>query len=103
MLLIRNLNALDFQRPASPGAIDLRGVYWTIFASMALYAALARPDPSTEPARRTPYARWVLGTIVALMLMIGLAGLVNGARTMASANTRWPAWAWTQGPFPGRR
>jgi hypothetical protein len=35
-----------------------------------------------------------------LGLAIFAAGFVNGDKTMQSANTRWPRWVWTEGPFP---
>jgi hypothetical protein len=45
---------------------------------------------------------WVAGTVAALALVVFLAGYVNNDKTMATANTRWPVWAWRDGPFPGR-
>ena len=47
-------------------------------------------------------ALWLASTAGILTVVILLAGFVNGPATMKSANTRWPKWAWTEGPFPGR-
>ena len=88
----------------------MHNVFWVMFGLMALYAAVARPRPvdraggdgHAEQARRFPWAGWIAGTIAALALVILLAGFINGPKTMASANTRWPVWQWRDGPFPGR-
>jgi hypothetical protein len=104
MLLFQNLNALYFFYPPKPNAINMHNVFWVMFGLMALYAAAIRPRPATTPDTeaepRSPWAAWIAGTVVALGLVIALAGLVNGEKTMASANTRWPVWAWRDGPFP---
>ena len=42
------------------------------------------------------------GAAASLALVILLAGFVNNQKTMATANTRWPRWSWSDGPFPGR-
>ena len=42
------------------------------------------------------------GAAAAMVLVILLAGYVNNDKTMKTANTRWPEWSWSQGPFPGR-
>ena len=111
MLLFQNVNALYFYDPRVPDRINMHNVFWVLFGLMALYAAVARPRPATVPSgagmdaegeRRFPWAGWVAGTIVALAMIVFLAGYVNGERTMASANTRWPLWQWRDGPFPGR-
>ena len=49
-----------------------------------------------------PWVKWAAGAIAALAIVVFLTGYVNNDQTMASANTRWPIWVWTQGPFPGR-
>lgn len=109
MLLFQNLNALYFFHPRVPRQISMHNVFWVMFGLMALYAAFARPRPVAEPAgtgveqaRRFPWMGWIAGTIAVLALVILLAGSINGAKTMATANTRWPVWQWRDGPFPGR-
>ncbi|WZO98309.1 hypothetical protein EP7_005369 [Isosphaeraceae bacterium EP7] len=111
MLLFQNINALYFFYPIRPNLINMHSVFWVLFALMALYAAFARPSESAvaapevdglEPEAPFAWAAWLGGSLVALTLIILLAGLVNGPTTMATANTRWPVWSWSQGPFPGR-
>jgi hypothetical protein len=109
MLLVQNLNALYFFYPARPGYLNMHNVFWALFGLMVLYVAVARPVPAgpdgtidEKPATRFPWAACVVGTLVALVVVIVLAGLVNGQKTMATANTRWPVWSWKDGPFPGR-
>ena len=107
MLLFQNLNALYFWYPAREKQVNMHLVFWVLFGLMVLYAAIARPRAVPEPAGPTaetePRFRavgWLAGSVVALALLIVAAGFVNGEKTMQSANTRWPRWAWTEGPFP---
>jgi hypothetical protein len=112
MLLLQNLNALYFFYPIRPKLFNMHSVFWAMLGLMVLYAAIARPKSIAEPARRdaepeqtdaVPRFHWVgllAGAVAAVGLLIFAAGYVNGARTMTSANTRWPIWTWTQGPFP---
>jgi len=108
MLLFQNLTAHFFFYPARPRYINMHHAFWALFVLMVLYAVIARPRPvepagavpETEP--RFPWARCVAGTVAALAIVVFLTGYINNDKTMASANTRWPTWVWTQGPFPGR-
>lgn len=110
MVLFQNLNALYFFTPARPRLLNMHSVFWVLLGLMALYAALVRPRPAVEPAEtegecpRLPisYALGAVGGVLALGLVILAAGAVNGEETMKSANTRWPAWTWKDGPFPPR-
>src|SRR4029079_11932520 len=52
--------------------------------------------------RHTRWGRLAVGTLATLAAIVPLAGVTNGDRTMRAANTRWPVWTWTDGPFPGR-
>jgi hypothetical protein len=107
MLLYQNLNALYFFYPSRPKLVNMHNVFWVLFGLMALYALIARPRPAAEPSDAEPeppfpWGRWVLGSAAAFALVVVLAGRVNGEKTMATANTRWPVWSWSDGPFPGR-
>lgn len=116
MILYQNLNALYFfyhskaKYNASPTNtyLNMHSVFWIIFALMVAYAAIARPRPAEAPktaeagAARPPWILWLVGTAAAFGLIVLLAGYTNGERSMKAANTRWPIWTWSQGPFPGR-
>jgi hypothetical protein len=107
MLLFQNLNALYFFYPHRDNYINMHNVFWSIFVLMMLYAGLARPGPvaDSEDADTRRKAGWFsLASLVAaaavLAGIIWAAGYVNGEKTMATANTRWPVWSWQQGAFP---
>jgi hypothetical protein len=109
MLLYQNINALYLLYPARPKYINMHHVFWVLFAFMALYALVARPQPVKKPSDdvdrgepRFRWERWMAGAAAGLVLVIYLAGYVNNDTTMATANTRWPIWSWSDGPFPGR-
>jgi hypothetical protein len=109
MLLFQNLNALYFFYPRRENYINMHNVFWLMFVLMMLYAGLALPHPVAESEDEdTPRkARlFSIGSLVtgaaALAGIIWLAGFVNGEKTMATANTRWPVWSWSDGHFPGR-
>jgi hypothetical protein len=109
MVLYQNLNAFYFFYPARARYINMHHVFWIMFGLMVLYALLARPRPvkaaeadllDDEP--RFAWEWWAAGAIVAMALIVFAAGYVNNDKTMKTANTRWPQWSWSQGPFPGR-
>jgi hypothetical protein len=111
MMLYFDLNALYLFYPARPKYINMHHVFWAMFALMAIYALFARPGPAKLDAGdldlelgepRFPWARWLAGAAAGLAIVILLAGYVNNEKTMGTANTRWPVWSWSQGPFPGR-
>jgi hypothetical protein len=84
-------------------------VFWVIFGLMLLYAFFARPLPvemaegsGAESEPRFAVLGWLAAIIASLGIVVFLAGHVNNEKTMATANTRWPMWAWPDGPFPGR-
>ena len=84
-------------------------VFWVVFLLMLVYAVFAQPRPVTvdegseyDQGPRYLWVAWIAGAVAVLGGVIFLAGHVNNEKTMATANTRWPVWAWTQGPFPGR-
>ena len=107
MLLFQNINALYGLYPAPDKVINMHTVFWVMFGLIVLYAVVIRPrptgvptpgDPSAEP--RFHWLGWMAGGVVALALIVFAAGYVNNETTMQSANTRWPAWSWRDGPFP---
>lgn len=110
MVLFQNLNALYFFYPARERTINMHSVFWVLLALMVAYVAIARPraaDPNSADAEapmRVPASTWIKMAygLAALGGIILAASWVNGEQTMKSANTRWPIWTWTQGPFPGR-
>ena len=110
MLLFQNLTALYFFYPHRDKYINMHNVFWALFVFMAAYVAFARPKPvaessgaETQSERGPNPVAWLMAAAGVLALTIFVAGFVNGERTMQSANTRWPIWAWTQGPFPGNQ
>jgi hypothetical protein len=109
MLLFQNLTALYYFYPARPHYMNMHHVFWLMMSLMIAYVALVRPRPVivAEPGgdmveRGFPWAAWLAGAIAALAIVVFLAGHVNNEKTMATANTRWPVWSWSDGPFPGR-
>ena len=109
MLLFQNITARFLLYPARPGYINMHYVFWILLILMIAYVAVARPkpvddfEPMTEE-RKSPIRPlgWLAAAIAGLGIVIYLAGHVNNDKTMATANTRWPIWAWPNGPFPGR-
>jgi hypothetical protein len=109
MLLFQNVTAHFLLYPPRPKYINMHHIFWVMFILMALYAAFARPQPVTVPEGTLPdpgprflWLAWLAGGCAVLGIVILLAGRVNNEKTMATANTRWPVWTWSQGPFPGR-
>jgi hypothetical protein len=110
MLLFQNLSALYFFYPRVDKQVNMHNVFWVLFAGMVVYVAATSfirpkpiidlPPPADEPP--VPWLRWIATSSIAFAAIVFLAGFVNGEATMRSANTRWPIWAWTQGPFPGK-
>jgi len=104
MLLFQNLNALYFFYPRQAGTINMHFVFWVLYGSMVLIALLWRFRDLTEPeeaSEKVRWGRWALGGICVYLLIIVLAGFINGEETMKSANTRFPLWSWRDGPIPG--
>ena len=108
MLLFQNLNALYFYYPHRDKQFNMHNVFWVLLGLMALYVIGSsflrlRPAAATEASEAeppVPWLRWLASTAVALAAIIVVAGFVNGEHTMKSANTRWPLWSWSDGPFP---
>ncbi len=108
MLLFQNLNALYFYYPHRDKQFNMHNVFWVLLGLMALYVIGSsflqlRPTAATEASEAeppVPWLRWLASTAVALAAIIVVAGFVNGEHTMKSANTRWPLWSWSDGPFP---
>jgi hypothetical protein len=109
MLLFQNLTAHFLIYPSRPHYINMHYVFWILFVLMLIYVAIARPEPAAarEPSEAREGSRLfaaasLAAAVAVLGLVVWLSGYVNNEKTMATANTRWPIWAWPQGPFPGR-
>ena len=106
MVLFQNLTALYFYYPHREKYVNMHNVFWILLGLMLLYAILVRPSAKVErqtlaePEPRFHWLGWMAGSAMVLALIVFAAGYVNGPKTMTSANTRWPIWAWNQGQFP---
>lgn len=108
LLLFQNLAALYFFYPRVAGQINMHNVFWVLFALMGVYILVrelrgGHPDAADpdETADAVNWRAWAAGGVGAYLLIVFAAHFVNGPITMRSANTRWPLWTWSQGPFPG--
>lgn len=109
MLLFQNLHALYFFYPRVENQVNMHNVFWGMLALMGLYVAITEwrspgaEVPSLEQSieQPVPWKTWIAAGFTSLAVIIFLAGFVNGEATMRSANTRWPQWSWSEGPFPG--
>lgn len=104
MLLIQNLGALYFFYPRQEGSINMHFVFWVLLSGMAAYAVLFRPSNDMDPEekwQKVPWLRWLATGLAVYVFILVAAFFVNGEKTMASANTRFPLWSWRDGPFPG--
>ena len=109
MMLFFNINALSLFYPTRSRYLNMHHVFWVMLGMMMVYALVARPrgaqmavDEFSREEPRFPWERWIGGAMVMLGAVIFLAGFVNNDQTMKTANTRWPVWSWSQGPFPER-
>ncbi len=108
MLLFQNFNALYFYYPRQPRQFNMHTLFWVFFGLMMLYVIVTaflrlRPTEQAAPEEAeppVPVLKWVAGAIAGLALVIFAAGFINNDQTMKSANTRWPRWTWSEGPFP---
>jgi len=109
MLLFQNVNALYFWYPHREKQLNMHSVFWVLIGLMATYvivSPLFRPKPSADDSQTAdvpvPWPRWVAIAAACLVGIVLAASFVNGEETMGSANTRWPVWSWSEGPFPGK-
>ena len=103
MLLFQNFRALYFFAPAKAGYVNMHGVFWLLFITMAIYVGVreymgGHTDECDDDAvtDKTPWLPWSGVAISGLALIIFFAGFVNGPVTMKNACTRWPIWEWNQ-------
>ncbi len=108
MLLFQNFRALYFFTPARENYVNMHSVFWLLFVAMVAYVAWREYKEghtdecdSDEESDRVPWKAWSAVALVGFVIIVLGAGLVNGPTTMKTANTRWPVWSWSQGPFPG--
>lgn len=100
MLLIQNLNALYFFYPRQPGTINMHFVFWILFLLMVLYVILYENKDVCdldEAHESWNWRRWAAGCLVVFLAILLVSHFVNNEKTMASANTRFPIWSWSEG------
>lgn len=105
MVLFQETNCLYFLVPTDRLDVDMHTVFWILYGLMVLMAMTLRFREVTEAdevALESNWCKWVAGMAVAFALIVFIAGFVNNEKTMKSANTRWPIWSHSEGPFPGR-
>ena len=108
MLLFQNIAALYFFYPRVPNQINMHTVFWVLFMLMVcyiLFRTFVKPHSDAhnpdDVAEHVNWRAWTAFAIGAYLVIVGLAHFVNGAETMKGANTRFPVWSWSDGPFPG--
>ena len=103
MLLFQNLTSHYFWYPRKDNYLNTHNYFWALFAFIAFAALYVRPDRRPTPFDPEPFrpGRLALRTLIAFGVLVAFAWLVNGPRTMTTANTRWPQWTWSSGPYPG--
>lgn len=103
MVLIQQVNALHPWYPPYQG-LNMHNVllalYLVTLLFVAFYGLHGSSDQKSNPAQLNYLAYAALGLASFAVCIIG-SFAVNGEKTMQSANTRWPVWAWTDGPYPG--
>lgn len=100
MLLIQNLNALYFWYPRQAGTINMHFVFWILFTLMAVYTLFDKNkeiDDSDDVYENWDWRKWAAGCCIAFALILVVSHFVNNEKTMASANTRFPIWSWSDG------
>ena len=110
MVLYQNLNALYFFYPATSEVHQHASCFLGHVCADGRFTLSSR---AREPVEGSPgeleldEPRFRVGAMDGRRgrgpgVVIFLAGYVNNDKTMATANTRWPVWSWSEGPFPGR-
>jgi hypothetical protein len=111
MLLFQNLSSLYFfeQFPGGRPHVNMHTVFWWLFAALVLFVLAfetiwPRRDvlDAEERFDQVPWRRWLAVSVLTYAAILFGASYTNNEETMKSANTRFPVWAWTDGPFPGR-
>jgi hypothetical protein len=100
MLLMQNLNALYFFYPRQPGTINMHFVFWILFSLMILYAIFYKNEEvheSDEVCENWNLRKWAEGCVIVFLVILFISHFVNNEKTMASANTRFPIWSWSDG------
>lgn len=102
MLLFQNLTALYFYYPSRPMHINMHFIFWVLFSLMLVYAVVrGRHEPLTEKKehfKEVHWKPWCAAAGVCMLIALILSAVVNGEKTMASANTRFPVWSWNDPP-----
>ncbi|RJP19332.1 MAG: hypothetical protein C4527_27530 [Candidatus Omnitrophota bacterium] len=96
MLLIQYLHAFYFLYPFH----IMHNVNLVFLIVMGIYAFFSKNEEYIIPEDEYDYflwGKWIAGLIVAYIVIILLAGVINGEETMKSACTRFPVWSWREG------
>ena len=78
-------------------------IYFAVIVGYAIYMTIHNKEIVTGDDAATEIVPWKRGfaaAATAFALILILSAFVNDEDTMGSANTRWPAWTWRDGPFP---
>jgi hypothetical protein len=107
MMMYQKFHAHYFWYPRDGFKLNMHDVYWGMFAVMIVTAFFSRSpygQKSDQEMTKLPWFRWVASTVAVYVLVLLAAGLhVNkDGKTMGAANTRFPIWVHSDGPFPGR-
>ncbi|MGE3315082.1 MAG: hypothetical protein AB7O26_08180 [Planctomycetaceae bacterium] len=116
MLLFQNVNVVYLWEPTSAQniaaggrpTVNMHTVFWWLFGGMVLFTiAFELFWPQREvivddaTADEIPWQRWLSFSFATFAMILVIAAFTNNEETMKTANTRFPIWSWTDGPFPG--
>ncbi|MCR4317578.1 MAG: hypothetical protein NUW37_14660 [Planctomycetes bacterium] len=96
MLVFQNLSSLHFFESHRENFFDTHGAFWILYALMAAYVIyrqfLARRElvESEEIFARFDWRKWTAFAVLAFILIVALAGLINNEDTAKSSRTRFP-------------
>jgi hypothetical protein len=107
MVMYQKFHSHYFWYPRAKWVPNMHDAYWAMFALMVVTAFFCRKPyarKTDEEMVKLPWVRLAVGTAMIYILVLAAAGLwVNkDGKTMGAANTRFPVWSWSEGPFPGR-
>jgi hypothetical protein len=102
MLLVDNIKSLFPFTPPDQGSFRVEATFWIFYILMLALLPIINRSATTVPAqavkRDLALKKVLLWSLLIYIFILIVAGIVNGPKTMSSANTRWPVWSWTNGP-----